>query len=523
MTYDAIIIGGGHNGLVAAAYLARAGCRVLVLERRSTLGGAAATEPIFPGYRVDTGAESAGLFCPEIFRELKLAQHGLQFIDSPATAFVPDRNAPLTLWRDPQRTASELATLSPHDAAVLPRFVEQVERITGVLRRTLLLAPPDPAQRRARELAPWLRVALHLRRLGRGEMMDVLRVLPLTAKEWLDEWFETPALQAIFGVAGVTGSQYGPEASGTAFQALYQSMGLPGGFKSQRQVRGGIGELAQALARAAEAGGATIRTGAAVVRIIVHDGVARSVVLSNGDELEARVVLSNLDPRTTFFDLVGTLALGPQFVRRVRNLRFRGATAKICLALQRLPEVIGAHGELERLQGRLVLCPSLDYLERASDAAKYGQMSPQPVLDVSIPTLLDDALAPPGRHLLVATLQYAPFHLRESNWQAQREPLGDLALQVLATAMPDIRQCVAERHVITPADWQQEYGLAEGSLFHGEMALDQLLFMRPVAGWGQYRTPIAGLYLCGAGSHPGGGVTGAPGHNAAQVVLRELR
>ncbi len=524
MTYDAILIGAGHNGLVTAAFLAQAGRRVLVLERRNTLGGAAATEEIFPGFKFNTGAHDAGLFRPEIIQALELERHGLRLMKSHAAVFAPQREGPaLTLWREEQKNLAEIARFSKADAEKYPAFLRLLRKLAEALNSIMLLTPPNVAHANFEELLSWAKAGLKIKSLGKKEMMEFLRVLPMPVTELLNEWFENEALKAALGAPGVAGSMQGPQASGTAFMMLYHLLGESnGGFRSSCFVRGGVGELSRALAHAAEEHGAEIRTGVEVEKILVQEDRATGVVLKNGEKILARAVVSNADPRRTFFDLVGAPNLGVQFVRRVRNIRFRGSTAKINLALNGLPKFKGIAEETQ-LSGHILICPNLEYLERAFDDAKYGWYSQQPGLDLVIPTILDPALAPKSKHVMSITMQYAPYKLKESNWGEQREKLGDHVIDTLAQYSSNLKDLILHRQVLTPLDWEREYFLTEGGEFHGQMGLDQLLFMRPVAGSGQYRTPIAGLYLCGAGTHPGGGVTGAPGYNAAREVLKELK
>lgn len=523
--YDAIIIGGGHNGLVAAAWLARAGRKVLVLEQRHTLGGAAATEEVFPGFKFNTGAVNAGLFRPEIVAGLDLRSHGLEFIESPVAIFAPRLDGRgLCLWQDPRQTQAELAHFSPADAEKWPDFVRLVTAITGVLDGIMTRTPPALAGVPSGNDLSWLKVAAGLKQLGRRQMMEFLRVLPMTVAEFLDDWFENDALKAALAAAGITGTMQGPYASGTAFMWLYQCLGAgSAGFRAVRFVRGGIGQLSDALAAAARQYGANIRTRAAVAQIIVRQGRAAGVVLSGGEELLAPVVVSGVDPRRTFFGLVGAPLLEPGFVRAVRAIRYRGCTAKVNLALDGLPRFTGQPNGQTHLGGHILISPTLEYLERAFDDAKYGSFSHRPYLDVVIPSLLDPSLAPAGRHVMSVTMQYAPYHLRQSTWDEQRDALGNRVVDTLEQYAPGLKELILHRQVITPLDWERDYGLTEGSIFHGQMGLDQLFFMRPAPGYGRYRTPIAGLYLCGAGAHPGGGVTGAAGYNAAREILKDMK
>jgi phytoene desaturase len=522
MPYDALIIGAGHNGLVAAAYLAKAGRHVLVLERREALGGAATTEENFSGFKFNTGAHDAGLFSQKIIRELDLKKHGLEFIESPVAVFAPQPDgASLTLWRDQQKNLAEIAKFSRADAEKFPAFMRLVSKLTEVLNSIMLLTPPSVTQNSFDELLAWAGAGLKLKRAGKREMMEFLRILPMTVTEFLNEWFESEALKAVLGSVGVTGSMLGPQASGTAFVMLYHYLGAAnGGFRSSRFVKGGIGQLSAALANAARKFGAEIRAGAEVAQIKLKDDQATGVVLKSGEEISARAVVSNADPRRTFFHLLGAPNLGPTFVRRVRNIRYRGTTAKVNLALNGLPNFKNAEAHLS---GHIIICPTLEYLERAYDDAKYGRYSQQPYLDIVIPSVLDASLAPAGQHVMSITMQYAPYKLREGNWDEQHEKLGDHIINTLAAYAPNIKEIILHRQVITPLDWERDYGLTEGGEFHGQMGLDQMLFMRPVAGYGQYRTPIENLYLCGAGTHPGGGVTGAPGHNAAREILKDWK
>ena len=528
--YDAIVIGGGHNGLVAGAYLAKARLKVLVLESRGVLGGAAASEEIFPGFKVNTGACDSGLFLPEIVSELRLQKRGLEFLTGPALLHAPQPGgAGLTLWRDPGKAAAEIARFSAADAAKYPAYLRWLSRMAGALSGLMTRTPPSIPDLSPGDLMPWLGTALKVRRMGRRDMAEMMRALPMPVSDFLDEWFESPAVKAALGASGVTGGMLGPHHSGTAFMLLYQTFNTrPAAFRASSFVKGGMGALSQALADAVRTHGGEIRLGAGVARVILEDGRARGVALQSGEEISAGVVLSSANPHRTFFELVGAQNLPLSFVREVKNIRYRGGLARLNLALSGLPAFSslsaspGSDDASTPLSGHILICPSLDDLEEAYVAAKYGQFSPRPMLDMVIPTLLDDSLAPPGQHLLHINVQYAPYHLQGGSWDAQREALVEAVLSLLEEYAPGVRQLILGQQVLNPLDLEREYGLTEGCIFHGQMALDQLLFMRPVAGSGQYNTPVENLFLCGAGSHPGGGVTGAPGRNAARRVLQRF-
>ncbi len=526
MNYDAIIIGGGHNGLVCAAFLAQARKKVLVLERRNTLGGAAGTEEIFPNYRVNTGAHDAGLFLPEIIEKLSLNSHGLQVYQSDAAVFSPHPDGTaITLWRDLKRTVSEMETLYPKDAKQLDKFSEFMSRMSQILRTTLMRTPPEIGKINPADLFSWFQPAIKLRRLGKREMMEFLRILPLSVSEFLDEWFESEALKGLLSAIAVSGNMAGPMGAGTMLSMLYHYTGrINGGFKSSWFIRGGVGRLSEALAEYSRHHGAEIRVSNGVSQIFVNDyDEAVGVRLENGEKCFAKVIISNLNPRQTFFELVGAPYLEPRFVRKVQNIRFRGSTAKLNLALTGLPNFIAAGDDPQQLGGHIVISPSVEYLERAYDDAKYGVCSHAPVMDIVIPTIMDNSLAPAGKHLMSINIQYAPYQLRDGDWKTESEKLAAAAIDSLAEYAPDLPELIEHRQIITPLDLETEYGLPEGSIYHGQMALDQWLIMRPVPGWGRYRTPVKNLYLCGAGTHPGGGVTGAPGMNAAREIIKDLK
>jgi len=526
MTRELVIIGGGVNGLVTAAYLAKAGIQVLVLEARSTTGGLADTEEVMPGFRSDVAGLDAGWLLPDIADHLKLGAAGLELVVPEASVFSPQPDGrSLTLWTDPARTAEDIAHFSTEDAQRWPDFTAQLARFARVLEAVYAATPPRIPDARGRDFATLLGLGRRLRRLGRREMVEFLRVAPMSVAEWLDDWFATDALKGAVGAGGVTRILQGPRSAGTAFLLLHHHVGRPAGaVRGAQLVKGGLGKLAQILADVAKGFGAEIRTAAPVREIVVRDGRAIGVALETGEHIAARRVVSSADPRRTMCGLVPAAHLDPEFVRAVNNIRYRGAVATVHLGLADLPRFTSRPAD-GALRGAITVAPSLDYLERAYDDAKYGGVSREPFLEARIPPLLDPSLAPPRQHLMTVQVQYAPYHLRTGAWDAAaRDRLADSVVATLGAYAPNLRASVLARHVVTPKDLEERFGLTEGHPYHGEMTLDQIVFMRPVAGWARYRTPIKGLFLCGAGTHPGGGLAGAPGRNAArELLLKEAR
>ena len=521
--YDAIIIGGGHNGLVTAAYLARAKRRVLVLERREMVGGCAVTEEVWPGYQVSTGAYLSSLLQERIVRELALERFGYH-VDAKDPAFFsvfPDGRH-FFMWQDRGKTLAEIAKFSQHDAEIYPAYEDQLERISQVVEGLLLTTPPQFPPHGPLDFVDYLRIAGRLRGLGGRDLVALVKVFTQSAAEFLDEWFESEQVKVTLATDGVIGANGGPRSPGTAYILLHHCMGGVAGHRGLWGfVRGGMGAVSEAIAASARASGAEIRTNAPVAKVLVRGGRAYAVALETGEEIEAAVIASNLDPKVTFLKLLEESALPADFVAGIHRFRIEGTSAKINLALSGLPEFAafpGAPGPHHR--ATMHICPDIEYVERAWDDAKYGRPSERPLLELTIPTMYDPSLAPPGHHIMGIFLQYAPYTLREGSWDELREPFGDRVISLLEEYIPNIRSIVEARQVLTPLDLERRFGITGGNIFHGEMSLDQMFVMRPLAGWARYRTPVRGLFLCGSGAHPGGGVMGAPGYNCARAILK---
>jgi phytoene dehydrogenase-like protein len=525
--YDAVVVGAGHNGLTAAAYLARGGLRTLVLERRSMVGGASATEEVWPGFKLQTAAYTYSLMRPVIVRELELRRHGLEVIPYDPSLFLPFPDGRyLCLWSDRARTLQEIARFSKRDAEAYERVEALFLRLARFLEPLLDRPPPDPGSRRPRDLFGMLSLAARARGLARRDLYQLARLLQISAADFLDAHFESERVKAALGVFSIIGTYGGPRTPGTAYVLLHHVMGTAEvvGASVWGYVRGGMGMVGQALAAAARERGAEIRTDAEVARILCRDRRVSGVVLASGEEIHAPLVLSNADPKRTFLGLVDERELDPDFLTDIRNFRIEGTSAKVNLVLSELPDWKAAPGTRVGFQhqGVMDIGPSLEYLERAWDECKYGWYSSRPYCDIAIPSVHDRTLCPEGYHSCSVFVQYAPYHLRESHWEQEREKLGDVVVDTIAEYAPNIRRAIVHRQVLSPFDLEQRFGLTCGNIFHGEITPDQIFFLRPVPGWARYRTPVEGLYLCGAGTHPGGGVMGACGRNAAGEVLRAL-
>ncbi|HMD34508.1 MAG TPA: NAD(P)/FAD-dependent oxidoreductase [Vicinamibacterales bacterium] len=518
--WDAIVIGGGHNGLTAAAYLAKAGRTVLVLERRHVLGGAAVTEEVFPGFRFSVCSYVVSLLRPQIIRELDLPRHGLEILPLDGT-FTPMPDGDY-LWRvnDHAKTHREIARHSKLDAEAYDEYGKAMVEMAKFVKPMLDMTPPDPMSLNPRELLKLLTIGTRFRGLSDADRYNQVQLMTMSAVDFLDQWFETDVLKATMSASGIIGTFLGVRSPGTAYVLLHHYMGeIDGAFRSWGFARGGTGAISNAIASAGREAGVEIRTEASVARIAVRGGQATGVVLANGDELDADLVLSSVDPHLTFLKFVDAKDLPPDFVDEVKRYKFRGSSGKVNLALDGLPDFTARPGKGIHLRGAVSISPSVDYMERAYDQAKYGEFSRRPYIDMVIPTLTDPSVAPAGQHILSCFVQYAPYKLANGTWDEQRDAFGDTVIDTIAEYAPNIRDIILHRQVLTPLDLEREFGLTEGNIFQGELTLEQLFFARPVPGWAQYNTPIRSLWMCGSATHPGGGIMGAPGRNAVRRIL----
>ena len=525
---DVIIIGAGHNGLVCAAYLARAGRRVLVLERRELVGGCAVTEEIWPGYHVSTASYLTSLLQERVIRDLELERFGYR-VDAKDPAFFsafPDGRY-LFMWQDRDRTVQEIAKFSRHDAEVFPAYEDHLERLSQVVESLLLTTPPEFPPQGLGDFVDYLKLAAKMRGLSPKEIVGLVKIFTQSAVEFLDEWFESGEIKVTLATDAVIGANGGPRSAGTAYILLHHVMGSVAGHRGLWGfVRGGMGAVSNAIADSARSHGVETRTNAGVEHIKIVNGRARGVVLGGekdgGEEIEADLVVSNLTPQLTFLHLIESRDLPSDFLASIRKYRSEGTSCKINLALSGLPNfraLPGSEGPQHR--ATMHLCPSLEYIERAWDDAKYGHPSQSPLLELTVPTMYDPSLAPAGKHIMGIFIQYAPYTLSEGHWDELREPFAYRVFDIIEEYAPGFRDLIIEKQVLTPLDLERRFGLTGGNIFHGEMSLDQMFVMRPVAGSARYSTPIRGLYLCGSGTHPGGGVMGAPGYNAAHQILKD--
>ena len=524
--YDAIIIGGGHNGLIAAAYLARAGKRVLVLERRYLVGGASVTEEIFPGFKYTVFSYVVSLLRPEIVRDLQLPRHGLTILplESTLTPLI-DGNY---LYRDGDHFATlrNIARFSQRDADAYDDYGRSMYFMAKAVKYILGIIPPDPTSYNPRDLLGLVDMARHFLNLGEEKLYLLAKIMTMSAADFLDQWFESEPLKGTLSASGIIGTYLGPRSPGTAYVLLHHYMGeIDGAFRAWGFAKGGTGGIADAIARAAQSFGAEIRCNAPVSEVIVKNGQAVGVALENGDEIYAGVVASSLDPKLTFLELVDPALLPADLVQGIRRFNIRGSSGKVNLALDALPDLTclpnrspnpGRH-----LAGAISISPSIDYMERAYDDAKYGDFSQRPFIDMIMPSVIDPAMAPPGKHVVSCFVQYAPYELSDGTWDDKREAFGDAVVDTLAQYMPNLKDIILHRQVLTPLDIERTIGISQGNIFHGELSLSQLFFLRPAPGYAKYRTPIRNYYQCGSGTHPGGGIMGASGKLAALEILKD--
>jgi phytoene dehydrogenase-like protein len=522
--YDVIVIGGGHNGLVNAAYLAKAGKRVVVLERRHVLGGAAVTEEIIRGFLFSECSYVVSLLRPEIIRELDLPRHGLEILPLDGT-FSPMPSGDY-LWRvnDHAKSIRDIRRHSRLDAEAYDEFSKMMTPMCRFVKPLLSMIPPDPTTLNPKDLKQLHFLLQRFRELSSDERYTLVQLMTMSSADFLDQWFETDVLKATMSASGIIGTFLGIRSPGTAYVLLHHYMGeIDGAFRSWGFSRGGTGAISNAIADAAREAGVEIRTKAPVGKILVKNGRAAGVVLQSGEELSASVVSSSVDPHLTFEKFIEPNELPGDFLEGVRRYKFRGSSGKVNLALDALPNFKCFPGPGAHLRGAISISPSMEYMERAYDDAKYGQFSRKPYIDMVIPSLTDPSVAPPGKHVLSCFVQYAPYKLAQGPWDDQKQAFGDNVINTIAEYAPNIKDIIVGRQVLTPLDLEREFGLTQGNIFQGELSLEQLFFLRPVAGWAYYRTPIHNLYMCGSATHPGGGIMGANGRIASQVILKEWK
>lgn len=527
LVYDAVIIGGGHNGLVTSAYLAEKNLRTLVLEQRPFVGGAAVTEETWPGYKVSTYAYVLSLLRREIIHDLNLKKHGLIVYPQDPIYFQPYPDGRhLMIFNDYAKTREQIAKFSKRDAEVFEEYESTLNRLAEFIEPLMMTTPPDPTSSKLSDLWGLLKMA----KLARGlkkHLYDEVEILVTSAKDFLDSWFESDELKALLCGQAVIGTLAGPRTPGTAYVLFHHVMGEIDGMRGcWGVVRGGMGQVSESIASAARERGVEIRCEAPVERILVRNGRATGVVLKGGEEVQARRVISAIDPKNTFLRLMDPKAdLPDDFRRQIERFRIEGSSIKVNYALGELPDFTVLPGKKPGPQhsSTIDICPSLDYMERAYDEAKYGHWSSEPFIEAVIPTVYDDSIAPPGKHIMSVFAQFAPYELKEGTWDTEKEKFGDRVTEIITRHAPNFKNAVEHRQVVSPLDMERDFSLTRGNIFQGEMGLDQLFFMRPVPGYANYRTPVRALYMCGACTHPGGGVMGAPGYNAAREILIDVR
>ena len=523
-SYDVVVIGGGHNGLVNAAYLAKAGKKVLVLERRGVLGGAAVTEEIVPGFLFSECSYVVSLLRPEIIRELDLPRHGLEILPLDGT-FSPMLNGDY-LWRvnDHAKTQREIRRHSRLDAEAYDEFSKMMTPICRFVKPMLSMIPPDPTTLNPKDLKQLHRLLQRFRELSSDERYTLVQLMTMSSADFLDQWFETDVLKATMSASGIIGTFLGIRSPGTAYVLLHHYMGeIDGAFRSWGFSRGGTGQISHSIGSAAREAGVEIRTKAAVAKILIKNNRTSGVVLTSGEEISCNVISSSVDPYLTFEKFIEPKELPSDFLESVRRYKFRGSSGKVNLALAALPNFRAFPGAGAHLRGAMSISPGMEYMERAYDDAKYGHFSQRPYIDMVIPSLTDPSVAPPGKHVLSCFVQYAPYKLREGTWDDQKEAFGNNVIDTIAEHAPNINNIIIDKQVLTPLDLEREFGLTQGNIFQGELSLEQLFFLRPVPGWAYYRTPIDNLYMCGSATHPGGGIMGANGRIASQVILKEWK
>ena len=520
--YDAVVVGGGHNGLTCAAYLAKAGKSVLVLEKRPVVGGSAVSEEVFPGFTYTVCSYVVSLFRPHIVRDLELARHGLEIIPLEASfSPLPDGDS-LCRWGDAHKTRREIARFSAKDAEVYPEFSMAMSQLARFTKSIIDNPAPNPASLNPGELVRALRTSQGLREANADQRFLYMKLLTMSAADFLDQWFESDVLKAPMSVSGIIGTFLGVRSPGTAYVLLHHYMGeIDGAMRAWGSAKGGTGGISEAIARSAQAYGAEIITEAGVSNAIIKNGKAVGVALENGDEIRADTVISGLDPHRTYLGLIGEEHLDSELTTQLSHYKFRGSSGKVNLAVDRLPDFASRPGDGPHLYGDIAIAPSIQYLEKAYDQAKYGDFSERPYINMVIPTIVDPTMAPPGKHVISCFVQYAPYDIKEgaANWPQRSEAFGDAVVDTLEEYIPNIKETILHRQVVTPWDLEQEFGLTEGNIFQGELSLEQLLYLRPAAGWAKYKTPVRNLWMCASGTHPGGGIMGASGEMAAKAIL----
>lgn len=523
-TVDIIVVGGGVNGLVAAAYLAKSGKKVLLFEKKNVVGGMAVTEELIPGYSFSSLIDGAGYLSPAVISDLKLFQRGLEIIPvTPVTySLQPDGNNFL-ISENVNETAIEIAKYSKADAESYPKFVELMKKISNVLDAIRYITPPDLPEMGFGNLIDMFPLLKPVRKIGRKEFAQVLRVMPMPIADLLNEWFESDIVKGAIAASSILNSSWGPQEAGTGFTFLYNWAGSNNGlFRSSGNIKGGMGAISDSIASAASALGVEIKTNSEVTKILFSDGVVNGVEINNGDQYAAKKVVAATNIKTTFLKLIDTYYLDQLVVKHVKNIKYRGTTARVHFVLKDIPQFNGVNGDAQNLlSGHIQISPTMTYIQKAFDPVKYGNYSKRPYLDIHIPSITDSSLSSNGDHIMSVTVKYMPYHLREGDWQSKGEEIANIVIDTISEYAPGFKNLIKEQKTITPYDLENDYDLPEGNYVHGEMTLDQFMWMRPIPGYAQYRTPIKNLYLCSAATHPGGGITGINGKNAAREILKD--